>query len=439
MKTIGLLSDLLTRVADIGKRIDSSSRKEKQSLVEQCEELLNKEGEATGLALAAEILTRYSQLSEDEKISFFENLQNVFGVNETILNKSIQDWQANKTIANARALHFACEPRSQNLCRRLNQASNATLNLVQMRSDLLRFIRQKPELKSLDKDFEHLFSSWFNRGFIELERIDWNTPAAILEKIIAYEAVHQIKDWDDLQQRVAASDRRLYGYFHPALGTEPLIFVEVALMKEVPGAIQPILEKERNTIKAEDATTAVFYSISNCQSGLKGISFGNFLIKQVVETLRKECESLKTFITLSPVPGFRKWATQQPQNPDTILNENDLNLIGKLLTAEHDNSVTEVATDNTGLKKLLTKYLVQARSPIGGAADPVSRFHLGNGARLENVHLLGDVSKNGLNNAWGCMVNYQYHVDKIETNHEAYVNQDRIIASSAVTNILKES
>lgn len=434
---INLLGDLLSRVSDIGKIMGADKKMSDLSLPQHCEELLGKEGEATGLARATYILDRYKSLPQEERLEFFQNILNNFGTDKKALEEAVNAWMNDKSEATARNLHFVAEPRSQNLIRRLNQASNATLKIVKMRTDLLRFVKDHPPLKSLDQDFSHLFSSWFNRGFLQLQRISWETPASVLEKIIAYEAVHEISSWDDLRLRVAAPDRRLYGYFHPALGMEPLIFVEVALTNKSPNAIAPILSDSRVHLDPENATTAVFYSISNCQRGLKGISFGNFLIKQVVESLHQEFPNLKAFVTLSPVPGFRRWALRQDKTPDPVVTEEDLIFIAQLEEAKQKDTLSELLKDRTGLRKLLAKYLVSTRSPRGGATDPVSRFHLGNGAQLENIHALADTSPNGLNNSWGCMVNYQYRISDIEKNHEAYVNGNEIKTSSTVQSLLR--
>ena len=434
---ISLLGDLLSKVSDIGKLMGTDKKMSELPLTEHCENLLKKEGEATGLAQSSYILDRYKSMPQEDRLAFFQSILNDFGTDKEALEKAVNTWIKDKSEASARNLHFVAEPRSQNLIRRLNQASNATLKLVKMRTDLLRFVKDHPSLKSLDKDFSHLFGSWFSRGFLQLQRINWETPASILEKIIAYEAVHEISSWDDLRLRVAAPDRRLYSYFHPALGMEPLIFVEVALTNTNPNAIGPILSDTRDHLDPEKATTAVFYSISNCQRGLKGISFGNFLIKQVVESLHQEFSNLKIFVTLSPVPGFRKWALKQSKNPDPAITNDDLIFIAQLESAKEKNTLIEFLSDHTQLRKLLAKYLVSTRSPRGGATDPVSRFHLGNGAQLENIHALADTSPNGLDNSWGCMVNYQYRISDIEKNHEAYVNGDEIKASSAVQSLLK--
>jgi len=435
--SLGLLSELLSRVTVIGRNLDAARKESEKSLLILCQEILDSRGEATGLAHSHEVLQRFSYLDDTQKCDFFKSLFKEFGADKDALEIAVKAWQESPDETTARALHFTCEPISQNLLRRLNQAPNATLALVNMRADLIKYTADAPELKSLDSDFSHLFSSWFNRGFLELKHIDWETPAAILEKIIAYEAVHEIASWDSLRQRVASSDRRLYGYFHPALGIEPLIFVEVALTDQTPGDISSILAGDRQQIPAEQANTAVFYSISNCQKGLKGISFGNFLIKQVVENLRHEFPNLATFVTLSPVPGFRQWAKTQSSADISTLSDSQIQLVTALEQAEDREALLALTIDNKELLKLIAQYLVISRSPLGGASDPVSRFHLGNGARLENIHLQGDNSENGLRNAWGCMVNYQYTVKDIEENHESYINNNVIIASSKVMGLLK--
>ncbi|MEL6220123.1 MAG: malonyl-CoA decarboxylase family protein, partial [Pseudomonadota bacterium] len=290
-------------------------------------------------------------------------------------------------------------------------------------------------LKQLDRDFHHLFSSWFNRGFLELRAIDWSTPAAILEKIIAYEAVHAIQDWDDLRRRVAAPDRQLYAFFHPALPDEPLIFVEVALTDAIPGAISPILARERAPLDPARATTAVFYSISNCQTGLRGISFGNFLIKQVVEELRRDAPSVRTFVTLSPVPGLRRWT--ESASGSEALGEAGRAALRRLDPVDGSVDAAEAVAAADQLPEIAANYLVDAKRPDGLPLDPVARFHLGNGARLERIHAQADHSARGLTGAWGVMVNYLYDLDEIEKNHEAFAHDGRVIASPAVRRLLR--
>ncbi|MFT5118567.1 MAG: malonyl-CoA decarboxylase, partial [Kiritimatiellia bacterium] len=304
MRAAYILNDLLSRVSDIGRSLMPVEDRQ-ASLIERCETLLSRQGEATSLALGREILDRYNRLNTEDKSIFFQDMMEQFGVNEANLSAIIDAWKKHSKAATnsypddisaqshsqkfVRDIHIASEPRGQELIRRLNRAPGGTQDLVSMRADLLSAMEKATELKQIDNDFRHLFNSWFNRGFLELKLINWsNTPALILEKIISYEAIHEINGWDELRLRVAAEDRRLYGFFHPALSAEPLIFVEVAITAEIPTSIAPILANKRQQLNPSEATTAVFYSISNCQKGLQGISFGNFLIKQAVEELRHE-------------------------------------------------------------------------------------------------------------------------------------------------------
>jgi malonyl-CoA decarboxylase len=284
----------------------------------------------------------------------------------------------------------------------------------------------------------HLLGSWFNRGFLVLRRIDWQTPAVILDKIIAYEAVHEIKGWDDLRRRLDPRDRRCFAFFHPSLVDEPLIFVEVALMRDAPEAISAVLQEETKTEEATPPNTAVFYSISNCQEGLRGISFGNFLIKQVVEELAREVPTLKTFVTLSPVPGFGRWldgAMADHESP--ILSAADREVLGALSSPGWHEAGEEEPKLKAALTGLAAHYFLLAKNGDGRPVDPVARFHLGNGARLERINWLGDTSERGLREAYGLMVNYRYELRQIERNHEAYVNDGEIAASRAVRAWLK--
>jgi malonyl-CoA decarboxylase len=284
----------------------------------------------------------------------------------------------------------------------------------------------------------HLFSSWFNRGFLVLRRIDWATPANILEKIIRHEAVHKIRSWDDLRRRIDPADRCCYAFFHPALVDEPLIFVEVALTREIPDSIAPILSARRDTLDPERATTAVFYSISNCQRGLAGVTFGHFLIKQVVEEISRDVTRLSTFVTLSPAPGFAQWLKRERAADDS-----------RALTAEDRAALANLdiegwwQLDRTRepLREVLVRaaawYFIHARNARGVPLDPVARFHLGNGARLEQIHFLADGSDNGVRQSYGIMVNYLYDLEDIERNHEAYAESRTIVASNAVKRLAR--
>ncbi|MGJ8544103.1 MAG: malonyl-CoA decarboxylase [Sulfitobacter sp.] len=413
-----ILNDLIGRVADSGRGLMKSAPQD--DIFDICEALLSGKGEATGLAQARVIFDRYAKLPAAKKHAFFCALRDRFGVDQARFEKAYSGGATS-----LRRLHAVSEPRSQELIRRLNRVPGGTLKLVAMRQDLLGLMAEDPELKPLDDDFRHLFSSWFNRGFLELRSIDWNTPASVLEKIIQYEAVHEISGWSDLRRRVAAPDRRLYAFFHPALLDDPLIFVEVALTPSIPGNIDAILASERDMLAPDKALTAVFYSISNCQDGLRGISFGNFLIKQVVEELQRDFPKLTTFVTLSPVPGLRKWALAQVE--EKALPDHLAKIVAQ---AEAGKTPAELA-------ELTAHYMLVARSPRGGATDPVARFHLGNGARLECIQPGADTSARGQKASWGVMVNYLYDLATIERNHEAYSTADDIIASPAVRRLLK--
>jgi malonyl-CoA decarboxylase len=418
------LNDLLSRMTLAGRRRRAREEGSEKSVMALFDRLLGEEGEASGLVTAMQALEQFEAGSEAEKRGVFDDIAGRYGVDDAALSAAISDWKAGDTDA-ARRIHFAAEPQSQDLIRRLNRVPGATARLVKMRADLLAANHSAPELKGLDQDFQHLFSSWFSRGFLEIRRIDWETPAAILEKIIAYEAVHEITGWDDLRQRVADPDRRLFAFFHPAMPADPLIFVEVALLADIPDAIGPIIASERDVIDPADASVAVFYSISNCQKGLRGISFGNFLIKQVVAELQRELPGLQTFVTLSPVPGLRKWAEA---GDDKLLSAEDQAVIG-----------SEGGPTPDQAARLAARYLTQARRAQGTAYDPVAHFHLGNGAELHRVHACADLSENGLRNAWGVMVNYLYDGDEIEANHQAYATDHRIAASAGVKALVGKS
>jgi malonyl-CoA decarboxylase len=373
-------------------------------------------------------------LSDEGRRDFLQHLARDYGPDRARLETAIDAYRAEPTEINALHLHDAAEPRRQELIRRLNQAPGGTAALVHMREDIFRHERAWPELAALDADFRHLFSSWFNRGFLVLRPIDWNTPANILEKIIRYEAVHAIRNWEDLRGRIEPSDRRCFAFFHPRLVDEPLIFVEVALTQEIPDAIAPLLVPTRNAIKASDATTAVFYSISNCQKGLRGISFGNFLIKQVVEELRRELPKLTTFATLSPVPDFVRWLSAERAGKTSLLPQD---LLDALVELKGDPGHDLPESLKRPMLTAAALYFTQAKTTGNQPRDSVARFHLGNGARLERLNWQGDLSEKGLAQGHGLMVNYLYELDDIEANHEAFADRGEIIASSDVRQHLR--
>ena len=412
-------------------RLFSSRQEELGALAEG---LLSERGEASGVARAGELLDAYTSASAEVKLDFLLLLAERFGADPKRIDESIDKYVANPSLELARQLHEAAEARLQELLRRLNLAPGGTAVLVRMRQDVLRKIAGHPELKRIDADFRHLFVSWFNRGFLVLKRINWSTPAAILEKIIQYEAVHEINGWPELRSRLDPPDRKCFGFFHPTLVGEPLIFVEVALTRTIPDAIAPLLDPSRLPIDPKHATTAVFYSISNCQEGLQGVSFGNFLIKQVVEELRREMPHLKTFVTLSPVPGFTQWLSRDAQ---AVLPEAEQEVLKEIRRPEWHRRPEVAAKVQPVLQKAVATYLLSAKHSSGKPRDPVARFHLNNGARLERVNWLGDVSPKGLREAAGFMVNYVYDLDEIENNHEDFAHNHAIASSRHVRNLLR--
>jgi malonyl-CoA decarboxylase len=406
MQRQSFLGDLLATLWDRGR--SGVADTDKRSITDLCRALMSAEGEVSGHLLAALILAKYANLDDAAKGAFFDFLCTDMDIDADHVATLAQTHAVTRTPDSFVALQKACEPKRQELLRRLNQPTGATPELVRMRVDLLAQIPKNPAFKRVDYDFVHLLRSWFNRGFLVLQKIDWNTPANILEKIVAYEAVHEIKDWNDLRRRVHPPDRRCFAFFHPAMPTEPLIFVEVALTPDIPGSIDQLLSENRAPQDPLTASTAVFYSISNCQAGLAGVSFGNLLIKQVAAELSRELPQLKTFATLSPIPGLMRWlkSTGRSVAPETLRNG-----------AAH--------------------YLLDAKRDDGMPADPVTRFHLGNGAIVHAVHANADKSAKGMAQSGGVMVNYVYDLGQAEQNHEAFATLKTVAKSKTIIPLAK--
>ena len=434
-------SDLLQSIADRSRSLISRrepDRGRSDGIAELCEALLSGRGEASGVALANEILADYGELTTGPRIAFFETLAQTFGHDRARIEAAIAAWRQSPTAESAADLHLDSEPRRLELFRRLNLAPGGTAALVRMREQLLDALDHRDDLAIVDNDFVHLFSSWFNRGFLVLRRIDWSTPASILEKIIRYEAVHEIRDWEDLRRRVDPPDRRCYAFFHPALVDEPLIFVEVALTRDIPGAIAPILSDKREEIEPARATTAVFYSITNCQRGLNGVTFGHFLIKQVVEEVSRELPRISNFVTLSPAPNFAAWLNRERTSEASLaLDEDDRETLAVLAKPDWWRDPASAATVREPLIRAAAWYYLRGRNPRGLPLNSVARFHLGNGARLERLNWLGDTSERALAQSHGLMVNYLYDLDYIEQNHEAYAQQHAIVAASAISRMVR--
>ena len=403
---MNFFGDILTSLFERAPLLRGAMADDDKPIEVLCRDLLTSRGDVSGMSLAQLVLDRYADFNDNEKLALFTLLANEMDVSCGDALSALQVYESAPTAANYAALTKKIEPARLQLIRRLNQTQDATTQLVAMRRDLLRLLDQHPDLAKLDIDFKNLFTTWFNRGFLVLRPITWGSPAHILEKIISYESVHAIQSWDDLRRRLQPDDRRCFAFFHPAMPDEPLIFVEVALTRGTPNSIQTILSEKDRSLAAVDADTATFYSISNCQAGLAGISFGNSLIKTVVQHLLRDLPQIKTFVTLSPIPGLVKW-----------LNE----------TNQFD-----VASDPQKLAPLAAHYLLEAKHRNGQPRDAVARFHLNNGAFVEAVHADADNSANGLAQSCGVMVNYRYDLTKISANHEAYANQQSVVASKAV-------
>jgi len=435
-------SDMLQSIADRSRAFlrerREPARGRSANLIELCEELLSGRGEASGVALANEILGDYAGLTIGPRIAFFEALARTFGHDPARIDAAIAAWRQSPSADAAAELNRASEPRRLELFRRLNLAPGGTAALVRMREQLLDAMDHRDDLAVVDGDFVHLFSSWFNRGFLVLRRIDWSTPALILEKIIRYEAVHEIHDWEDLRRRIDLPDRRCYAFFHPALVDEPLIFVEVALTRDIPGAIAPILADKREVVDPARAGTAVFYSITSCQRGLAGVSFGHFLIKQVVEEVSREMPRISSFVTLSPAPNFAEWLKRERANAASLaLDDEDRETLTALDRPDWWRDPALAAALREPVLRAAAWYFLRTRNGRGQPLDAVARFHLGNGARLEQLDWLGDASERALAQSCGLMVNYLYDLDYIEQNHEAYAQQHAVVAAGAVSRLVR--
>ena len=406
------------------------AKSESESVEDLVDKLMGSVGEVSGIVTARQVLDRYSDLNSDDKLAFFHHLEKNFNANEDYIQKAFTNYIGQPSSSTLSTLSKAAEPLRQELLRRLNQTPGATHDLVAMRSNLLSFLKKNPSLSAVDEDFQRLFASWFGRGFLQLQTIDWSTSAAILERIIRYEAVHAIKDWDDLRNRIEPPNRRCFAFFHPALIDEPLIFVEVALTHGIPKSIDAILNEAATEPESyNNNDTAVFYSISNCQPGLHNISFGNLLIKQVVQELQAEFPSIKTFVTLSPVPGFSRWLKSDDSVLTAELNELKQD-VAKL-------SLTDAADEahQGNIRKLVVNYLVLSKTR-NKPSDPVARFHLGNGATLHEVNAGADLSDNGMKQSRGTMVNYLYDLSSIESNHEQFALEGTVSFHSKLKPLL---
>ncbi len=433
------LSQLWESIADRGREILAARRgaHEAANVERLCHELLSEQGEAAGTALARELAESYGSMDGAQRLAFFELLRAQYSPDVDEVLRAAEAYRASPSADALIELTRAVEPPRQELLRRINMAPAGTATIVAMRGEILGLLKKHPELRTVEEDLRHLLRSWFNRGFLVLERIDWRTPAATLEKLIAYEAVHEIKGWDDMRRRLAA-DRRCFAFFHPALPEEPVIFVEVALLPELAAAVGPLLDSSGPVGDARDRSCAIFYSINNCQAGLKGISFGSFLIKQVVSELVDEDRRVRRFATLSPAPGFRPWLAGLTGEERAGLAEDEQTAVAAIEKRGWHRDEERAEPFREPLLRLCARYLLTAKSSTGEPDDAVARFHLGNGASIERLNWRADLSAKGLRQSAGIMVNYAYRPHRIERNHEAYVHHGRIAAAGAVRSLARK-
>ncbi len=422
-----------------------------RSMEAMCRALLTSVGEASGTALSREVVQHYERMDARQRLMFFEMLVREFGPDPRAIQAAADAYLRTKDLKAFLALNAAVEPPRQELFRRVNRAPRGTATLVAMRATLLDLIPDHPAFRAIDADLRHLLSSWFNRGFLTLERIDWHSPADILEKLIRYDTVHQIQSWDDLRRRLAP-DRRCFAFFHPALPAEPLIFLEVALVRGMAREIPPLLDLGAPVLDPKTANTAIFYSINNTQRGLRGLSFGNFLIKQVLQELSGELPQLRTFATLSPLPGFAallraavegKDATFTAERVDALLESARVALTaaagvpraGQAMLAllERDDAANRaLLAEPLELVALAYLTLLPREHPN---FDPVAAFHLSNGARLERINTFADPAPRTREVSYGVMVNYLYEPDEVIENHERFVTSGQIAMSKRLARI----
>ena len=375
------------------------------------ESVMTSSGEVSSLVYAEHLLTLIEQLNNNDLVSFLKKLSEDYDIDPLALLKVSKEYSANKTQANLEKISKSSEPQWVELFRRLNTTPNGTVRLVRLRENIRSLVKDNPDIAFFNSSLLSLFKSWFNPSFLVLKKIDWSTPANILEKIIEYEAVHEINSWDDLRARLAPEDRRCFAFFHPLIPDEPLIFVEVALCNKMPESINEIIKIDREITEYKDINTAVFYSISNCQDGLAGISFGNFLIKKVAHKLKQELDDLSKFVTLSPAPGFVKWLEKKS------LQDN----------LDDDNLMTQAIL-----------YLTESEREDNSPNDPVAKFHLGNGAILEKINLNADPSTKGVAQSKGVMVNYLYNLELLERNHELFFKTKNVQVSDGIKSLKKK-
>ena len=431
------LRQIISSIADAGKQLFNKKdikKNDLDSILSLCDDLISNKGAAFGITVARDITELYQTLSLDNKILFFKSINEKYRPSFTKVNEAIDVYKNSQNEKTLSDLFKVSEGKRRELFMRMNMAPNGTSIIVSLREDLLKILKENKDLVSLDEDLKHLFKSWFNPGFLKLKKITWDTKAAILEKIIKYERVHHMKDMNELKRRLG-EDRRFFSYFHPALEDEPIIFVQVALTNGLGRSIQEITKQSSGDEKKYD--TATFYSISNCQEGLSRVTLGNFLIKRVVYEIQEELPHIKNFGTLSPIPGFVDWFSYLEESKIKNILGNIKNQDLMFLKSKDLKIGDKRIIDNKeAIIKLVSHYIVNEKNSDGFPVNDVSRFHLGNGAIVEDIIINANISDVGFKRSFGVMVNYLYELKNIEKNHEEYMNKKKVILSDKLKRYL---
>ena len=431
------LKEIISSIADVGQKLFKKSvvkKNDLESIISLCDDLISNKGAAFGITVARDITDLYHTLSPNNKLLFFKKINEKFKPDHNKVNSAIETYKREQNDKNLFKLFVTSEGQRRELFRRMNMSPNGISTIVSLREDLLQILDDNKDLKPLDNDLRELFKSWFNPGFLKLTKITWDTKAAVLEKIIQYERVHKIKDMNELKRRLG-EDRRFFSYFHPALDDEPIIFVQVALTNGLGKSIQEIMKPTTGNEKKYD--TATFYSISNCQEGLTRVTLGNFLIKRVVYEIQEELPNIKNFGTLSPIPGFRDWFTTLDEGViQNILGKIPYSTVSFLRSSSLKVGDGRIVSNKKAIIKLVAHYLMNEKNKKDLPINDVCRFHLGNGAIIEDIVINANVSEVGFNRSFGVMVNYLYELKNIEKNHEDYVNNKNIIISDKLKKLI---
>ena len=424
------LKEIISSIADVGQKLfkrNEIKKNDLDSIISLCDDLISNKGAAFGITVARNITDLYQTLTPENKLLFFKKINEKFKPNHTKVAEAIETYKKTQNDKNLYNLFVVSEGKRRELFRRMNMSPNGISTIVSLREDLLKILNDNNELQSLDEDLRELFKSWFNPGFLKLEKITWDTKAAVLEKIMKYERVHEIKNMNELKRRLG-EDRRFFSYFHPALEDEPIIFVQVALTNGLGRSIQELTKPRSDGEKKYDSAT--FYSISNCQDGLSRVTLGNFLIKRVVYEIQEELPNIKNFGTLSPIPGFRKWFSNLDENKiKVILGKLPYETVSFLKSTDLKVGDVRIVSNKDSIIKMVTHYLTNEKNKKQRPINDVCRFHLGNGAIIDDIIINANVSEVGFNRSFGVMVNYLYELKNIEKNHEDYINNKKIIVS----------